>query len=300
MGRIGNIINRKGKQDAKRASVFTKHARAITVAAKEGGADPEYNAALKTAIDKAKADNMPNDNIKRAIDKGAGAGGGEDYFSNTYEGYGPGGVAVIVETLTDNKNRTAGNIRYYFDKNGGNLGTTGCVGFMFDRKGQILIAAENVSEEQLMDDALEAGADDIITEEDGFEVVTAPEDFNAVRDALVEKGYEFVSADIKLIPQTTTVLDNEGQVKSMEKLIDLLEDDDDVQNVYHNWEITEQLLEVRNFDVLEFKMLEYNTSDYEIWRNLYWVIGGVFYVIKQWTAYSFLEWVMLPYAQRDI
>ena len=159
MGRIGNIINRKGKQDAKRASVFTKHARAITVAAKEGGADPEYNAALKTAIDKAKADNMPNDNIKRAIDKGAGAGGGEDYFSNTYEGYGPGGVAVIVETLTDNKNRTAGNIRYYFDKNGGNLGTTGCVGFMFDRKGQILIAAENVSEEQLMDDALEAGAD---------------------------------------------------------------------------------------------------------------------------------------------
>ena len=223
MGRIGNIINRKGKQDAKRASVFTKHARAITVAAKEGGADPEYNAALKTAIDKAKADNMPNENYETIV----------------YEGYGPGWVAVIVETLTDNKNRTAGNIRYYFDKNGGNLGTTGCVGFMFDRKGQILIAAENVSEEQLMDDALEAGADDIITEEDGFEVVTAPEDFNAVRDALVEKGYEFVSADIKLIPQTTTVLDNEGQVKSMEKLIDLLEEDDDVQNVYHNWEITE-------------------------------------------------------------
>ena len=139
MGRIGNIINRKGKQDAKRASVFTKHARAITVAAKEGGADPEYNAALKTAIDKAKADNMPNDNINRAIAKGAGAGAGEDYFSNTYEGYGPGGVAVIVETLT------AGNVRYYFDKNGGNLGTTGCVGFMFDRKGQILIAAENAS-----------------------------------------------------------------------------------------------------------------------------------------------------------
>ena len=133
---------------------------------------------------------------------------------------------------------------------------------------------------KLMDDALEAGADDIITEEDGFEVVTAPEDFNAVRDALVEKGYEFVSADIKLIPQTTTVLDNEGQVKSMEKLIDLLEEDDDVQNVYHNWEITEQLLEVRNFDVLEFKMCKYNTSDYEIWRNLYFVIGGVFVYCK--------------------
>lgn len=236
MGRIGNIINRKGKQDAKRGAIFTKHARAIAVAAKEGGGDPEYNAALKTAIDKAKADNMPNDNISRAVAKGAGAGAGEDYFKNTYEGYGPGGVAVIVETLTDNKNRTAGNIRYYFDKNGGNLGTTGCVGFMFDRKGQILIAAEGLSEDQLMDDALEAGADDIITEEDGFEVVTTPEDFNMVKDALLEKGYEFVSADVKLVPQTTTVLSEEGQVKFMERLIDALEDDDDVQNVFHNWE----------------------------------------------------------------
>ena len=239
MGRIGNIINRKGKQDAKRASIFTKHARAIAVAAKEGGSDPEYNAALKTAIDKAKADNMPNDNINRAVAKGAGAGAGEDYFANTYEGYGPGGVAVIVETLTDNKNRTAGNVRYYFDKNGGNLGTTGCVGFMFDRKGQILISGEGVSEDQLMDDALEAGADDIITEEDGFEVVTTPEDFNMVKDALLEKGYEFVSADVKLIPQTTTALTDEAQYKAMEKLVDMLEDDDDVQNVYHNWEIAE-------------------------------------------------------------
>ncbi|WP_455543382.1 YebC/PmpR family DNA-binding transcriptional regulator [Intestinibacter sp.] len=240
MGRIHNIINRKGKQDAKRSSVFTKHARAITVAVKEGGADPEYNATLKTAIEKAKADNMPNDNIKRAISKGEGAGAGEEYFSNTYEGYGPGGVAVIVETLTDNKNRTAGNIRFYFDKNGGNLGTTGCVSFMFDNKGQILISDENgVTEDQLMDDALEAGAEDIISEDGGFEVVTAPEDFAAVRDALQAKGYEFVSADVKLVPQTTTVLDNEGQVKAMEKLIDLLEEDDDVQNVYHNWEITE-------------------------------------------------------------
>ena len=143
---------------------------------------------------------------------------------------------LFRSTLTDNKNRTAGNVRYYFDKNGGNLGTTGCVGFMFDRKGQILIAAEGITEDQLMDDALEAGADDIITEEDGFEVVTTPEDFNAVRDALLEKGYEFVSADVKLVPQTTTILSDEAQVKSMEKLIDLLEDDDDVQNVFHNWE----------------------------------------------------------------
>lgn len=240
MGRIGNIINRKGKQDAKRASVFTKHARAITVAAKEGGADPEYNAALKTAIDKAKADNMPNDNIKRAIDKGAGAGGGEDYFSNTYEGYGPGGVAVIVETLTDNKNRTAGNVRYYFDKNGGNLGTSGCVSFMFDNKGQILIeASDDVSEDELMEAALEAGAEDFITEEDGYEVVTAPEDFAAVRDELQAKGYELISADVKLIPQTTTELTDETQLKMMNKLVDMLEDDDDVQNVYHNWEIAE-------------------------------------------------------------
>ena len=239
MGRIGNIINKKGKQDAKRAKIFTKHARAIAVAAKEGGGNPDYNAALKTAIEKAKADNMPNDNIDRAIAKGAGAGANENYETIVYEGYGPGGVAVIVETLTDNKNRTAGNIRYYFDKNGGNLGTTGCVGFMFDRKGQILIAAENANEEQLMDDALEAGADDIITEGDGFEVVTTPEDFNAVKDALLEKGYEFVSADVKLVPQTTTVLSEEGQVKAMEKLIDALEDDDDVQNVFHNWEIAE-------------------------------------------------------------
>ena len=240
MGRIGNIINRKGKQDAKRASVLTKHARAITVAAKEGGADTEYNAALKTAIDKAKADNMPNDNIKRAIDKGAGAGGGEDYFSNTYEGYGPGGVAVIVETLTDNKNRTAGNVRYYFDKNGGNLGTSGCVSFMFDNKGQILIeASDDVSEDELMEAALEAGAEDFITEEDGYEVVTAPEDFAAVRDELQAKGYEFISADVKLIPQTTTELTDETQLKMMNKLVDMLEDDDDVQNVYHNWEIAE-------------------------------------------------------------
>ena len=240
MGRIGNIINKKGKQDAKRAKIFTKHARAIAVAAKEGGANVDYNAALKTAIEKAKADNMPNDNIKRAISKGESAGAGEDYVANTYEGYGPGGVAVIVETLTDNKNRTAGNMRYYFDKNGGNLGTSGCVSFMFDNKGQILISDENgVTEDQLMDDALEAGADDIIAEDGGFEVITTPEDFNAVRDALQEKGYEFVSAGVKLIPQTTTVLDNDGQVKAMEKLIDLLEDDDDVQNVYHNWEITD-------------------------------------------------------------
>ena len=224
MGRIGNIINRKGKQDAKRAKIFTKHARAIAVAAKDGGADPEYNAALKTAIEKAKADNMPNDNIDRAIAKGAGGGANENYETIVYEGYGPGGVAVIVETLTDNKNRTAGNVRYFFDKNGGNLGTSGCVSFMFDNKGQILIEAnDNVDEEELMEIALEAGA----------------EDFAAVRDELASKGYEFISAQVKLIPQTTTELTDETQLKNMNKLVDMLEDDDDVQNVYHNWEIAE-------------------------------------------------------------
>ncbi|CAK7032572.1 MAG: Transcriptional regulatory protein PmpR [Peptostreptococcus russellii] len=239
MGRIHNIEARKGKQDAARANVFTKHARAITVAAREGGGDPEYNATLKTAIAKAKSDNMPNDNIDRAIKKGVGAGEGDNYESIVYEGYGPGGVAVIVDTLTDNKNRTAGNIRYYFDKNNGNLGTQGCVAFMFDRKGQILISNEGAEEEALMEAALELGAEDFIPDEDGFEVITTPEDFNDVRDGLEEKGYKFVVADVKLIPQTTTALDEEGQIKSMEKLLDVLEEDDDVQNVHHNWEMPE-------------------------------------------------------------
>ncbi|CEJ74962.1 YebC/PmpR family DNA-binding regulatory protein [[Clostridium] sordellii] len=240
MGRIGNIINRKGKQDAKRAKIFTKHARAIAVAAKEGGADPEYNATLKAAIDKAKADNMPNDNIDRAIAKGAGGGAGENFETIVYEGYGPGGVAVIVEALTDNKNRTAGNVRYYFDKNGGNLGTSGCVSFMFDKKGQILIEAnDDVSEEELMDIALEAGAEDLIVEEDGFEVLTSPEDFQAVKEELEAKGYSFISAEVKLLPQTTTKLTEEEQLKFMNRLVDMLEDDDDVQNIAHNWEIEE-------------------------------------------------------------
>ncbi|CEO14234.1 YebC/PmpR family DNA-binding transcriptional regulator [Paraclostridium sordellii] len=240
MGRIGNIINRKGKQDAKRAKIFTKHARAIAVAAKEGGSDPEYNGTLKAAIDKAKADNMPNDNIDRAIAKGAGGGASENFETIVYEGYGPGGVAVIVEALTDNKNRTAGNVRYYFDKNGGNLGTSGCVSFMFDKKGQILIEAnDDVSEEELMDIALEAGAEDLIVEEDGFEVLTSPEDFQAVKEELEAKGYSFISAEVKLLPQTTTKLTEEEQLKFMNRLVDMLEDDDDVQNIAHNWEIEE-------------------------------------------------------------
>ncbi|WP_101772383.1 YebC/PmpR family DNA-binding transcriptional regulator [Peptostreptococcus faecalis] len=240
MGRIHNIEARKGKQDAARSNTFTKHARAITVAAKEGGGDPEYNASLKAAIVKAKADNMPNDNIDRAIKKGTGSGDGDNYEQIVYEGYGPGGVAVIVETLTDNKNRTAGNVRYYFDKNNGNLGTQGCVSFMFDRKGQIYILNEDgVDEEKLMEEALDLGAEDFIADEDGFEIISAPEDFNELREGLEEKGYSFVLADVKLIPQTTTVLDDEAQIKSLEKMLDTLENDDDVQNVHHNWEVPE-------------------------------------------------------------
>ena len=200
MGRHGTIANRKSAQDSKRSAMFTKYSRQIIVAAKAGG-DPDFNPSLRVAIDKAKAIGMPNDNINRAIKKGTGELGGAVYEEKLYEGYGPGGVAVIVETLTDNKNRTAGNVRYYFDKNGGNLGTSGCVSFMFDKKGQILIAAdENVSEDELMETALEAGAEDLIVEEDGYEVITAPEDFAAVRDELKAKGYEFISADVKLIP----------------------------------------------------------------------------------------------------
>ncbi|MDO4719789.1 MAG: YebC/PmpR family DNA-binding transcriptional regulator [Peptostreptococcaceae bacterium] len=234
MGRIGNIINKKGKMDSQRAKIFTKYARLISVAAKQGGGDPEYNAALKNAIDKAKSENMPNDNIDRAIKKGVGGGEHDNYESIAYEGYGPGGVAVIVEALTDNKNRTAGNMRHYFDKNGGNLGTAGCVSFMFDRKGQMIIEnTDAVSEEDLMETALEAGAEDFITEEDCFVILTEPDQFGSVKEVLSAKGYQFASADVTMIPQTYCSIDESNQ-KSMEKLMDMLEDDDDVQNVYHN------------------------------------------------------------------
>lgn len=234
MGRIGNIENRKNKQDAKRAKIFTKYARSITVAAKEGGGDPEYNAALKLSIEKAKSMNMPNDNIDRAIKKGIGGGESENFEHITYEGYGPGGVAVIVNSLTDNKNRTAGNVRFYFDKNGGNLGTAGCVSFMFDRKGVMLIEAkDSIDEENLMELALESGAEDFVSEDEGYEVVTSPDDFDSVKESLEQGGYEFISAEITMVPQIYAALD-ESMEKSMEKLIDMLEDDDDVQDIYTN------------------------------------------------------------------
>lgn len=237
MGRIHNIEGRKNKQDSKRAAVFTKYARLITVAVKEGGPDPEYNASLKTAIEKAKAMNMPNDNIERAIKKGTGAGDSENFESIVYEGYGPGGVAMIIETLTDNKNRTAGNVRYYLDKNGGNLGTSGCVSFMFDRKGIILIKkSDDISEDSLMEVALEAGAEDFLAEEDGFEIYTDPSSVYEVKDAIQTKGYDILSAEVSMIPQTYTAVEGSA-VKQLEKLLDMLDDDDDIQEVYTNQQV---------------------------------------------------------------
>ena len=236
MGRIGNIVNRKNKQDSKRAQVFTKYARLISVAAKEGGADPEYNASLKTAIEKAKSMNMPNDNIERAIKKGAGGGDGENFEHIVYEGYGAGGVAVLINALTDNKNRTAGNVRYYFDKNGGNMGTSGCVSFMFDRKGVILIENNgSISEESLMEIVLEAGIEDFISTEEGFEIITQPEDFDAVNEAIKSNNIEVLSSEITMIPQNYTAVD-ETNAKNIEKMIDMFEEDDDIQEIFTNIE----------------------------------------------------------------
>ncbi len=236
MGRIGNIVNRKNKQDSKKAKVFTKYARLITVAAKEGGADPDYNASLKMAIDKAKAMNMPNDNIERAIKKGAGGGEGENYEHITYEGYGAGGIAVIVNALTDNKNRTAGNVRYYFDKNGGNMGTSGCVSFMFDKKGVIFIEkSDDHDEDTVMEIALEAGADDFIADDEGYEIITSPEAYQDVVDALTQNKIQLLSAEITMLPQTYSAVEEE-HAKKVEKMIDMFEEDDDIQEIFTNIE----------------------------------------------------------------
>ena len=237
MGRIHNIEGKKNKMDSKRSAAFTKHDRNITVAAKQGGGLPEYNAALKLAIEKAKADNMPNDNIDRAIKKGVGGGDMENYVHITYEGYGPGGVAIIIEALTDNKNRTAGNVRHQLDKRGGNLGTAGCVSFMFDRKGALAINKEGcpLSEDEVMELVLEAGAEDFSSEDSYYEVITEPQVYSDVRSAVEEKNLEIISGEITMLPQTYQALDSD-KMALMEKLLDALEDDDDVQNVYTNLE----------------------------------------------------------------
>lgn len=235
------IKRKKGAIDAKRGKIFTKIGRELMVAVKEGGPDPDSNSKLRDVIAKAKANNMPNDNIQRSIKKASGEGSTSEYFEMVYEGYGPCGIAVMVETLTDNKNRTAGDLRHYFDKNGGNLGQNGCVSFMFDRKGLIVIEkADGIDDDTLMMDALDAGADDFNVEDDCFEIMTSPEGFSATRDALDKKGYSFVQAEINYIPQTTTVIDSEEDIKKMERLIDMLEENDDVQNVYHTWEMPDE------------------------------------------------------------
>ncbi len=236
-----NIKNKKEKSDSQRAKIFTKIGREIAVAVKAGGPDPANNAKLKDVIAKAKSLNVPNDNIDRSIKKAAGDGDGSNYESITYEGYGPSGVAVIVETLTDNRNRTASSMRHYFDKFGGNLGQVGCVGFMFDKKGIIIIDNEEkeIDEETLMMQALDAGAADFVAEDAYFEISTEPDDFTAVCDALEADGYKFASAQVENVPQTTVTLTGEDDIKNMNKLIDALEEDDDVQDIYHNWEENE-------------------------------------------------------------
>ena len=230
------IKRKKEKTDAQRAKIFTKIGREITVAVREAGPDPYTNGKLKDIIAKAKANNVPGDNIERVIKKAAGETGGAAYEEIVYEGYGPSGVAVIVETLTDNRNRTAGDMRHYFDKYGGNLGQSGCVSFLFTRQGVLLAEPEGVDEDVLMEASLEAGAVDFIYEGEIFDIRTEPNDLGAVRDALEAQGYTFVSAEAEYIPSTFTALTNAEDIKKMEKLLEMLEDDDDVQAVWHNWE----------------------------------------------------------------
>lgn len=231
------IKRKKGANDAQRAKIFTKIAREIIVAVKSGGPDPANNSSLKDVIAKARANNMPNDNINRTIKKAAGEAGGADYEAITYEGYGPNGVAVIVETLTDNRNRTAADVRAAFSKYGGNLGTTGCVSFMFDNKGIIIIEDEDgeLDEDEVTMDALEAGAVDVTIEDGIIEIETEPLEVGAVREAM-ETKYTITSAEASQVPQTMTVLDDEKAIANMRKLLDVLEDHDDVQNVYHSWD----------------------------------------------------------------
>lgn len=235
--KFANIKHKKERNDAKKGKVFTKIGRELMVAVKQGGPDPELNSKLKEMIIKAKSNNMPNDTIARSIKKASGALGDVDFETITYEGYGPGGVAVIVECLTDNKNRTAANVRHGLDKFGGNLGTSGCVSFMFEKNGQIIIEkTDEIDEDELMMVALEAGADDMVAEEEMFEVLTQQGEFLTVREALETAGYTFLSAEVTMLPSTMTELTEPGDLTNMEKMLDHLEDDDDVQNVYTNWE----------------------------------------------------------------
>lgn len=236
------IKQKKGKNDAARAKIFTKIGRELIVAVKEGGSsDPAVNSKLRDCIAKAKANNVPNDNIERIIKKAAGDNDSANYEAVTYEGYGTSGVAVIVEALTDNRNRTAGDVRHYFDKFGGNMGTPGCVSFMFEQKGVIVIDREDLEadEDTVMEHALEAGAADFEADEDVFTVYTEPADMGAIRDDLAAKGYNFVTAEIAMVPNTYVKVEDKESQEKLQKMLDMFEDNDDIQNVWHNWEMTE-------------------------------------------------------------
>ncbi|MBU8934842.1 MAG: YebC/PmpR family DNA-binding transcriptional regulator [candidate division Zixibacteria bacterium] len=237
------IKRKKGKADAERGRIFTQHIKEITIAAREGGGDPDGNPRLRTAIAAAKGSNMPADNIKRAILKGTGELPGVVYESIVYEGYGPGGAAIYMETLTDNKNRTVSEIRHYLSKYGGNLGSNGCVGWMFHKKGIIVVDMEASDEDTLMEIAMDHGAEDLSSESGAFEIITPPEAIDDVRQALEDKGIEMVSAVVTMEPETSVKLEKENEVSSMLKLYELLEDHDDIQKVYSNFDIDETLLE---------------------------------------------------------
>ena len=236
--KFANIKHKKEKNDAKKGKIFTMIGREIVVAVKEGGADPSSNTKLRDVIAKAKANNVPNYTIERVIKKAAGDSDANNYETITYEGYGPGGVAIIVKTLTDNKNRTAAIVRSAFTKGKGTMGTPGCVSFMFDEKGRIIVDKEEfeMDADDLMMMALDAGAEDFSEEEDCFEIVTAPDDFSVVRETLEKEGVEMAEADVTLIPQNYVEVTDEENLKNLQKILDLLDDDDDVQDVYHNWD----------------------------------------------------------------
>lgn len=233
-----NIKHRKAKGDAAKGKIFTKIGREIVVSVKEGGSDPDANSRLRDAIAKAKANNMPNDNIARSIKKAAGELGNINYEQTVYEGYAPGGIAIIVEALTDNKNRTAGDVRHLFDKYGGSLGLPNCVSYMFDRYGVIIIDKEDIEEDDMFLLAIDSGADDIITNEDVYEIYTAPTNYSKVRESLEKAGLKLMSSDIEYVPQNT-IKPNDAQAKRVAKMIEMLEDLDDVQNIYHNGELNE-------------------------------------------------------------
>ncbi|PIE59562.1 MAG: YebC/PmpR family DNA-binding transcriptional regulator [Desulfobulbus propionicus] len=237
------IKRKKGANDAKRGKIFTKLIKEITIAARMGGGDPEGNPRLRSAITAAKSENMPKDNIDRAIKKGTGDLEGAVYEEILYEGYGPGGVAVLVETMTDNKNRTVSDVRHFFAKSGGNLGESGCVGWMFDKKGMIVVDKGDIDEEKLMDIALEAGAEDVVEEDDSFQILTAPEDFNDVVEGLEQGQVNFSEASISMIPQNVVELVEEKPARSLLKLLENLEDHDDVQKVHANFDIPEELMD---------------------------------------------------------